>query len=285
MPGITSLKRALSSIHDNGYSCIPVYGENVNDAGAASDPAALLRTVMELNLEGIDYATSQYLFKNDYITKDDEYTALEEAMPTLTEFILSRYSSIIPYQLVSSEAAPEGNVLEYTVKAGSNSSLLTRIIAKNVTLKTGDMLEYDVFIPEGTAGIGQIDAQISGSLSLYENTFSSDRYGVRCSETDLSGISGKWVHRVVNLSVENYGYDGAGNNVGKRLQTILLRCSFSFAGTYKAYFDNIVITNGEEVRTILFDGSSELSSVVVKDTEIRNAASSCRIVDMGTVSN
>ena len=281
LPDITSVKRVLSYIYDNGYSYIPVYGENVNEGEAASDPAALCRTVAELNLAGIDYTTSQFLFNGDYSTESEEYYALESSLDMLTKHIFSRNPGCIPNQLKSVDARPMGNVLEYTVNAKADSSVITMLSSSALTLKPGDLLEYDVFIPEGVSGIGQIDVRICGALPLSSNAFSSDRYGVRCSETDLRHISGKWTHRIINIAVENYGYDGAGNNVGKCIQSVLLRSTFRCSGMYTAYFGNFIITNGGKVREVLFDGKKVPTEI--RDIEATGAYSDWKVTALGKI--
>ncbi len=262
LPMTASAKRVMNFIYSEGYEHIPVFGENTNDAGHASNPSSIVEVIKSLGMSGIDYTTSQFLFENgNYLTQANTFCSLENSIPALKEYLLSEHTET-PYIISSGKADPEGDVIEYEVKSVGNASVRTRIFAGTYLVKAGDILEYDVFVPEGVSGIGQVDIKFIGCSDASQNFWINDEYGRGCADFDLSSVSGDWVHRRIYIGTYE-SFVPYMNTVGTTISEISLVCS-GVGDEMVALFDNIRITNDGEEKFVFFMDAADLKNAVVK---------------------
>ena len=263
LPMTSAVKKVMNYIFKEGYSDIPVYGENTNDASHASDPSAIVGVIRQLGLSGIDYTTSQFLFENNnYITPANTYKSLSESIPVLTEYLMTKNGET-PYILRADEAKPAGDVIEYKLTSNGFSVIETRLFAGSYDVKPGDVIEYDVFIPEGITGVGQLDASFTNKKSAFENLWVNDERGLPCSETDLSDVSGKWVHRKIYIGTYE-AFVPSMNTVGTKLSDISV-FSRTDQCNVTVFFDNIIITNEGKEKLVVFRDAKDLKAVLVKN--------------------
>lgn len=275
LPMLSSVKRVVHYMHENGYAHIPVYGENTNDFYHASDPEAILSVIRDLNLAGVDYTTSQFLFENeDFITHyregghsydasqfakasgnyaipRDAFHQLMAAIPAFTDYLRTRDPLKIPYSVSSGEASPSRHVLCYTPTAAAGRRTTQVVFKLEETILPGDMLEYDVLIPEGASGLGQIDLRFSTGLNNASgNDWICDEQGIPCRDTDLSDLSGRWVHRKIAFGIDKTWVSQM-RTAGGTLKGIVLLSEISSSEILSVYLDNIVITNQGKERVLL----------------------------------
>lgn len=121
----------------------------------------------------------------------------------------------------------------------------------NYTWRTGDTIEYDVFLADNIAGLGGIEIWNKDGTSFRSQPDWIDDQGLHGRpSTDLSAKAyGKWYHRVLPLPA---GY------AGKTAQHWNLAIEYappSGSPVYTAYYDNIVVKNGGNVvKTIYVNG-------------------------------
>lgn len=274
LPGTASLKRVIHYMHKNGYGHIPVYGENTNDVFHASNPATMLALIRSLNMAGVDYTTSQFLFENDdFITHQREgghgyaasryeqesgnyavplptFHSLMKEIPAFADYLHTRNPVEAPYLTSSGEARPSRYVLRHTPIPGKGRRSLP-IFCMEEPVLAGDMLEYDVLIPEGVRGVGQLDLGFGSGLNPAScNDWICDEQGVHCWDTDLSDFSGRWVHRKIDFGIYETWVELM-STAGSTLKAITLLEDDVAPGTPAICLDNLVITNGGKERLVI----------------------------------
>ncbi len=258
MPMTAPVKRVLHFMYENGYGHIPVYGENTNDRGHASDPAAFIRLACALNLAGIDYTTSQFLFEgDDYITPAKTYRALMESMPRLDAF-LRRRTMQTPALVAAVPPRPGQRLLCFTLCAAGAGRYSHALFAPELTLQAGDLLEYDLCLPAASSGLGQIDLRFSdGLVCSAENDWICDERGIRSFDTDLRELQGRWAHRRLAVGIDE-SFVPRMFTAGAVLRTVGLLSHVDGAGEYTLYLDNLVITRGGQERCVIFRNGAGL---------------------------
>ena len=152
------------------------------------------------------------------------------------------------------EAAEEtaSEAEEPVVEADADSELEAEAETEEEPVLSGDMLEYDVLIPKGISGLGQIDLRFSTGLSnASNNDWICDEQGIPCRDTDLADISGQWTHRKIAFGIDKTWIKES-LTAGGKLKSIVLISEVSSEENLKVYLDNIVITNQGKERMILF---------------------------------
>lgn len=279
LPGIGPLKQVREYMYANGYGHIPVFGENYADYASSCDPVALYKVIEELNLAGIDYTFSKFLYEDNGVTHSAIYPIMEQALPMIDAFVKETDHNVVPATLSQAEPAPEGDalILDLTLDDTIDSDIAQLYMSLEGLLyeiQPGDVLEYDVKISVPARGYGFVDADMLVGGTLREVVYCTDQFGATVHpQSDLSlHAGGQWMHRVINLDVPYSTYNPALNTTGKTMQNLLLSCQpYRVNGSFDytevtVYYDNIRITNGGEVKLNIFTnaGDWDISTAVIQ---------------------
>ncbi len=279
LPGPRALKQVRQYMYENGYGHIPVFGENYADYASSNDPLALYDELEALNLAGIDYTFSKFLYEEDGLTHSEVYPIMEQAIPKIEAFISSTDFAAVPDSLSLAEPAPEGDALVMDVKLNGNlegdvGQFYFSIDNLNYEIQKGDVLEYDVKISVPARGYGHVDADVIGAGPLRDNQYMCDQYGQSVHpQNDLSVYAGgQWMHRVIGLDISYSTYNTYFNTTGKKLSNLLLTSQpYKMNGAFDytevtVYYDNIRITNNGEEKRVIFREEADLD---MKNTSIQ----------------
>ena len=164
-----------------------------------------------------------------------------------------------------SKANPSGAYLKYTVnidiKQGINLAYNFYTLKKlNYVIQEGDILEYDVTISRNERGWGAVDGEITGMLNLRDSGLEdTDGNSIHTGE-DLSYYAyGKWYHRSITIGVtekENGDKYIAGQTL-KQIQLAMHAWDAENHSQGVVLYDNIVVTNGGEVKLVIFKDESD----------------------------
>ncbi|MCL2096954.1 MAG: hypothetical protein FWH10_08635 [Oscillospiraceae bacterium] len=165
------------------------------------------------------------------------------------------------------KAEPSGAYLKYTVGVNKNDShgdlafnFMTIKRNMDYVIQEGDLLEYDVYSYIDERGWGAVDGDISGVGTVRDSGLRDiDGNGVHTG-VDLSGyVFEEWYRRVIVLGVTEDESDNP--TAGQTLRQF--QVAMHPSGSDNDYqgivlYDNIVITNGAEVKYIIFQNEGDL---------------------------
>ena len=145
---------------------------------------------------------------------------------------------------------PEDSLYFVTTHAGGgNCYTYYKIASPNYVIQAGDYLEYDVFSDLGnTNGLCDGGCELDFSDSTNGRGFSIlDQNNLSLLQSDHSAYSkGRWYHRKHSLA----------NVVGKTISSFDLVEETDVAGTYTYYYRKIIITNGGNIKVVIWQGGA-----------------------------
>lgn len=151
------------------------------------------------------------------------------------------------------QPAPSGDALKFTATSSdartSSKYWYWTISTEAYTFKSGDFLEYDVYLESDNPGLGAVEVFNSDGTWFRDEADWKDQVGRRGHPgTDIANYAyNKWYHRKMRVP---------GGMIGKTSSDFDLAVEFaSISKTYVVYYDNIVVTNnGKVVLTVYADG-------------------------------
>ena len=258
--GTDHLRSILIYMRDEGYSDIPVFGENAGGSLPDAQPGLLRDIILEYKLSGIDYTHCHWLFESDGRTRSEVYEDFASIVPELESYLKSGAAGTYDPSADSEDGgSPEGDILAFTLhfsKPESEPLAFAFATLKKIdfVIRDGDTLEYDVYLSDAMAGLGAIDGNFSDGKTLRDNYGLTDTTGLRIHpNADLSDrAAGQWYHRIIRL--------GTAQTDGQHLTLLQLAAHPEDANDpftvcdVTVYYDNIVIMrDGEIVLTVFAD--------------------------------
>ena len=272
--GVTAIRRYML---EKGYGAIPVYAENAGDAGSAAVFVTMSDYLTSVGMAGIDFTNASHIYGKKSSEKTALHGGLEKMMKEIVPYVSSLDLTAVPPFFAGNTAAPEGEVLVYTVEIAMGNEdfayVFTELPAVNFKVQAGDILEYDVYLSDAVSGIGAVDGNFAGGGTVRDNPGISDGEGVQAHPNgDLSPYAaGKWYRRRLTV--------GTADNDGKTLSVLMLAAHpekrlGGVDGTYTVCYDNIrFVRDGEVVLTVFGDGVTfPLSRVKTSLTKCASAA-------------
>ncbi len=271
--GITAIRRYML---EKGYGEIPVYAENAGDAGSAAVFVTMNDYFFSVGMAGIDFTNASHIYGKSASEQTALHGGLEKMMEGMIPYVASLDLTVPPPFFDGKAAAPEGEVLVYTVTVSMGDEpfafVFTELPAVNFTVRAGDVLEYDVYLADAVSGIGAVDGNFAGGGTIRDNPGISDGEGVQAHPNgDLSSFAaGKWYRRRLTV--------GTADNDGKILSVVMLAAHPEKRlggrdGVFTVCYDNIrILRDGEVVCTVYGDGVSvPLSAIRTTMTKAASA--------------
>jgi len=215
---------------------------------------------------------------------------MKSAKKTALIFVLAAVLSLAVSLVSAAEARsetpePSGAYLKFTVDVNKpeDVSLAYNFIAFkriNYVLQEGDRLEYDVWFNTEEPGWGHVDGTIVGRGNLRDTHTGqvpieiADDSGSPHPQSDLSGYAyDKWHRRALVFGDELAGAEFREIQVSMHPDVPELE----YQGI--AYYDNIVITNGGEVKLVIFQDESDVDPAAFTQRERKDSTAKLEVLN------
>lgn len=166
--------------------------------------------------------------------------------------------------VIAQDRAKTGTYAAKVSGTSNNGSYYYKFADCDITVKSGMELSFDKYTENEQGKYTSVDVLFSDGTKLSDST--ANYYA-------SNGTVGAWTNKTVKI--------GTSANVGKKISGVVIGYNNSASGNYTAYFDNVIIQDGEADPCDLYTSSAKTVKTTLADGD--TTAFTCTIRNMSDV--